>query len=51
VTDVSSMQIKRAETRDIPAIKQLIKGGFGRDDMEKALKRRYGETPNLHKLM
>jgi N-acetylglutamate synthase-like GNAT family acetyltransferase len=45
------MQIRRADTRDIPGIKQLIKGGFGRDDMEKALRRRYGENTNLHTLM
>lgn len=46
-----SMLIRRAEVNDIQGIKQLIKGGFGRDDMEKALRRRYGDTTNLQNLM
>ncbi|KAJ3321607.1 hypothetical protein HDV06_004022 [Boothiomyces sp. JEL0866] len=44
------MLFRRAEIKDIPQIKQLIKGGFGRDDMERALKRRYGDF-NLHYLI
>lgn len=42
------MHIRRAEVKDIQGVKQLIKGGFGRDDMERALKRRYGENYNLN---
>lgn len=45
------MFIRRAELKDLPGIKQLIKGGFGRDDMERALKRRYGDNYNLYQMM
>lgn len=46
-----SMQFRRAETKDIAGIRPLIKGGFGRDDMERAMKRRYGDVLNLKQLM
>ena len=45
------MFIRRAESKDITEIKELIKGGFGRDDMERALKRRYGDNYNLDYIM
>ncbi|KAI8904485.1 hypothetical protein EDD86DRAFT_271972 [Gorgonomyces haynaldii] len=42
---------KRAEVGHVPAIKELIKGGFGRDDMKRALNRRYGDPYNLYELI
>ncbi|KAI8895920.1 hypothetical protein BC833DRAFT_599595 [Globomyces pollinis-pini] len=45
------MNFRRADVKDIPGIKQLIKGGFGRDDMERALKRRYGDGFSLNYLI
>jgi hypothetical protein len=45
------MHFRRAEIDDLADIKQLIKGAFGRDDMERALKRRYGEGYNMTQLM
>lgn len=49
--DKHFMFIRRAESKDIAEIKELIKGGFGRDDMERVLKRRYGDNYNLDYIM
>jgi hypothetical protein len=43
--------VRRSEIADIDGIRNLFKGGFGRDDMERALVRRYGENFNLQEIM